>query len=97
MPQLQRNKGITFYENDDEFNLVLLHQPRQQSDPIPVESMSVGSAVDPVQLPPVIVVVSVLMDSWNEIYIIGHNTHVSERVLRILSEQWNLPETATAQ
>ena len=59
--------------------------------------MSVGSAVDPVQLPLVVVAVSVLMDSWNEIYIIGHNTHVSERVLRVLSEQWNLPESAAAQ
>ena len=83
-------------ESKTKFNLVLLHQPRR-SNTIPVESiMSVRSAVVPVQLPPV-VAVSVPMASRNETYTIGHNTHVSELVLRELSEQWNLPESEAAQ
>ena len=34
-------KGVSFYDTDDEFNLVQLHQPRQ-SDQLSVESVSVG-------------------------------------------------------
>ena len=37
------------------------------------------------------------MASRNETNTIGHNTHVSERVLRELSEQWNFPESEAAQ
>ena len=88
-------KGITFYDNDDEFNLVLLHQPRQ-SDPIPVESESVGPAVVPVQSSPV-VAVSVPTASRNELYSIAPNIHVTERALEDLSEQWDLFESVSAQ
>ena len=87
-------KGVSFYDNDDEFNLVLFHQPRQ-SDTIPVESASVGSSVIPVQSAPV-VAVSVPTVNRNELYTIAHNTHVSEPVLRDLSEHWSLLETAAA-
>ena len=51
-------KGVSFYDTDDDFNLVLLHQPRQ-SDQLPVESVSVGPAVLPVQSTPVVAIVSV--------------------------------------
>ena len=72
-------KGITFYDNDDEFNLVLLHQPRQ-SDPIPVESESVGPAVVPVQSAPVVAVSVPMATSRNDQYAIAPNIHVTERV-----------------
>ena len=88
-------KGVTFYDNDDEFNLVLLHQPRQ-SDPIPVESESVGPAVVPVQSAP-LVAVSVPTASRNELYSIAPNIHVTERALEDLSEQWDLYELVSAQ
>ncbi len=85
---------VTFYDNDDEFNLVLLHQPRQ-SDPIPVESESVGPAVVPVQSAPVVAVSSV--PSRNDQYAIAPNIHVTERVLENLMDRWEYLESAAAQ
>ena len=88
-------KGVKFYDNDDESNLVLLHQPRQ-SDPIPVESESVGPAVVPVQSAPVVAVSVPMATSRNDQYAIAPNIHVTERVLEDLMDQWNYLEAAAA-
>ena len=89
-------KGVSFYDNDDEFNLVLLHQPRQ-SDPIPVESESVGPAVVPVQSAPVVAVSVPMATSRNDQYAIAPNIHVTERVLENLMDRWDYLESAAAQ
>ena len=89
-------KGVTFYDNDDEFNLVLLHQPRQ-SDPIPVESESVGLAVVPVQTAPVVAVSVPMATSRNDQYAIAPNIHVTVRVLENLMDRWDYLESAASQ
>ena len=79
-------KGVSFYDNEDEFNLVLLHKSRQ-SDKIPVESESVGPAVVPVILAPV-VPVSVPTTSRSESYAIEHSIqHITQVMENTSSSQ----------
>ena len=55
-------KGVSFHDTDDDFNLVLIHQPKQSDQQLSVESVSVGPAAVPVQSTPVVADVS---EHWN--------------------------------
>eukprot|EP01036_Dinobryon_divergens_P034190 gene34190-44172_t len=90
-------KGVSFYDNDDEFNLVLLYKSRQ-SDPISVESESVTRpAVVSAEPTPEVEASTPIMANSDEVYSIAPGTHVSEHTLGHLMRLWDSFDTAEAQ